>query len=404
MPKAWIDAQGGASGDMLLAALIHAGCPVRELNERLNAALDLGHAFRIHYRKMTQAGFEGGRVDVQLKKGSRWVGVESVEDHHHRHLSDILKILGKAKLPKSVVESASRVFTRLAQAEAAVHGIGVEQVHFHEVGALDAIIDITGVCLGLHLLGCQEIHRGPIGVGSGTVRSAHGVLPLPAPATSRLLTGQPILKTAEARELCTPTGAALLVELASFRPDALPMRVLKTGIGLSHRVPEQAPPFLRFNLFESCSAGVSGDQGFEKESLSWLCCNLDDMTPEYLALAMEMLMEAGALDVSVSPLQMKKNRSGQELRVLSRDKDREHMLSMMFRHTTTLGVRCEKVERFSLPREMEKVRTPWGMVRVKCSAVDGVPVRHPEYEDVAAICRKNKVTYKEVLLALSPKP
>ena len=307
--------------------------------------------------------------------------------HEHRGMTEIRRILEKLPLPEAVRADALAVYEEIAAAESKAHGMPVEQIHFHEVGSLDAVTDVTAVCMLMHEIGADEIIASPVHAGSGQVRSAHGILPVPAPATEYLLRGIPWYGGNIAGELCTPTGAALLRHFAS-RFGARPvMRVEKTGYGMGTKDFPAA----------NCVRAFLGETGDESTEEIWeMACNLDDMTAEQIGFAMEELMAAGALDAYTQAIGMKKNRPGTMLSVLSRGSDRDKLRELLFRHTTTLGVRERAWERTVLSRRQETVETPWGPVRVKISEGSGVVRRKPEYEDLAKIARENGLTLSEI--------
>lgn len=289
----YLDAFSGISGDMLVGALADAGAGA--LGDGL-AALGMGASYR--FEKTLRGGIAATRFHV-----------EGGEGHGHRHLSQILDLIGKAALPERVKQNATAVFQRLAEVEARVHQVPIERVHFHEVGAVDSISDIVGACLGFELLGVDEIRCSPLNLGSGTVETAHGVLPVPAPATAALVEGKPVYARGPAVELTTPTGAAIASTLAASFGPLPPMRISATGYGAGARdFPEHA------NLLRVLIGEASGSS--EATTVSVLEANIDDSSPEVLGYAMERLLDAGALDVTLSPIFMKKNRPGTLVRVL----------------------------------------------------------------------------------------
>ena len=289
MKICYLDAFSGISGDMLVGALADAGADGGALTGALNS---LGAAAEFHFEKTKRRGIAATKFNVVAPPGKA-----------HRHLPDIFRLIDQAGLPDRVKRDAKAVFQSLGEAEAAVHGIPIERVHFHEVGAADSIADIVGACLGFHLLGVEEIHCSPINVGSGTVKTEHGILPVPAPATAALLQGKPVYSRGPALELTTPTGAAVVAALAvRFGPPPA-MNLEATGYGAGgHDFPEHAN-VLRVMLGQ-------GSGATEATTVSVLEANMDDLSPQVLAYAMERLMDAGALDVSFSPVFMKKNRPG----------------------------------------------------------------------------------------------
>ena len=290
-------------------------------------------------------------------------------------------------LPETVKEQARAVYDAIAQAEAKAHGCPVGDVHYHEVGALDAVADVTGVCYALSLLRPDRIVVSPIHVGSGTVRCAHGVMPVPAPATANLLAGVPVYGGAVQGELCTPTGAALLAHFAdSFGPMPA-MTVQAVGVGIGTKTFEQANCVRAF-LGETAESG-NGE-------IVELVCNLDDMTPEALAFACQRLLDAGALDVYTTPGTMKKGRPGQVLTVLCAAAREGEMAQHVLAETTTNGLRARRCGKYFLTPGSQTVQTPWGQVRVKTAEGFGVAHKKPEFEDVAALARAQGVSYETV--------
>ncbi|MGD0015532.1 MAG: nickel pincer cofactor biosynthesis protein LarC, partial [Bryobacteraceae bacterium] len=311
-------------------------------------------------------------------------------DHQrHRRLSHILEIVGAAALPGRVKQNAAAIFRRLAEVEAAVHGVPVEHVHFHEVGAVDSICDIVGACLGFELLGIEEIHSSPLNLGSGTVQTEHGVLPVPAPATAALLQGQPVYARGPEVELTTPTGAAIAAALACRFGAMPPMRISAVGYGAGGRdLPEQ-PNVLRVLIGEKSGAS-------EATMVSVLEANIDDSSPEVLGFALERLLGAGALDATLTPLIMKKGRPGVLLRVIARPEDQEALAQLVFAETSTLGLRVYPAERRVQARSIVEVSTPHGKVRVKVSA-DGRYA--PEYEDCRRLALATGVPLQQIIAA-----
>lgn len=423
-----LDPLGGASGDMFFAALLDLGAPLEKITDCLQK-LPLAQEFRIDVETKVNRGFEGLQLKVRLKEGKDWISPESMpshshdhshehdhehshhpHDHHHDHdhsehthahhhdhshhdYAGIRQMLEKSSLPEKAKKISLKVFHQLAVAEGKVHGKPAEEVHFHEVGAVDSIVDIVGTCLALEFLEVDQITSSAVGLASGYVDCAHGRLPLPAPATAWLLKDIPTFQTDEKKELCTPTGAALLSTLADFKLTSS-VKVLKNiGMGLSHRTPKSAPPFLRASLFELQSEKTE----LQQEVIQRLSCDLDDMPPEYFTHLRGLLEKAGALDVSLISLQMKKNRPGTELRVLCHHADAETLLSIMLSDSTTFGVRREWVMREVLPRKMAELETPWGVVRIKEAEWQGQKKRHVEFEDVAKLCLQHKLSWREVM-------
>ena len=319
---------------------------------------------------MRRGPFRARQVDVR---------VEGAQPH--RHLRHIREILEGGALPAPVAERALAVFTRLAEAEAKVHGEPPEKVHFHEVGAADALVDIVGACLGFHRLGVEAIYSSPLAVGSGTVTAAHGVLPVPAPATALLLAGAPIDLAPLAGERTTPTGAALVVTLArSFDPPP-PFRLLAQGIGAGGRNPEDRPNVLRILLGETLGAP-------DRRIVAVVETTLDDASPQVIAHVSQRLLEAGARDAFVTPVQMKKGRPGVTVTALCDPALVDAIADLLFRETPTIGLRVRHEERRELAREEAIVRLPEGEVRLKVVTLpDGTRRARPEYESLAALAR-----------------
>lgn len=307
--------------------------------------------------------------------------------HHHTGMGEIRHLLGHLELPEAVRADAEAVYGLIAEAESHAHGAPVEEIHFHEVGSLDAVADVVGVCLLVHMLGVERIVASPVHVGSGQVRCAHGILPVPAPATAHILREVPTYGGSVRGELCTPTGAALLKYFVnSFGPSPV-MRVEKIGYGMGSKEFE-AMNGVRALLGETEEAG---------DSVLELRCNLDDMTPEAVGFAQEQLLKAGVLEVYTTPVGMKKNRPGILLTCLCRPEDKEKALSTLFAHTSTLGVRESLCSRYTLRRSQYTVETELGPVRVKESSGWGVSRCKPEYDDLARLAEQHGLSLQEVL-------
>lgn len=381
MKVAYFDCFSGAAGDMIVGALMDAGANQAALRDRLSALGLSGYSLTID--TVNKQGFAATRFRVDLDEPGT---------HPHRHLSDILGIIDRSGLPDSVRSLASRVFTRLAEAEARVHGSTIEQVHFHEVGAVDAILDIVGTAIALDLLEVDRVVCSALPVGSGTVTCEHGVMPVPAPATAELLRGFPIAETPEEGELLTPTGAALLTTLADeFGP--MPAMTLETvGMGAGTRETKFRPNLLRVLIGKV-------DQDDLTDEIMVLETNLDDTPPELIGRCQERLLKAGALDVYTVPIQMKKSRPGVVLTVLCEHGQRPEMEEILFSETTTFGIRRHAAVRAKLARRFETVSTPLGEVRIKVGQRDGIVTASPEYEDCKALAEKNSVSLRDVIAA-----
>lgn len=318
---------------------------------------------------------------------------EHHHDHHHHHATPghIAELIDGLPLPQAVKDQARSVYAAIAQAEAQAHGCAVGDVHYHEVGALDAVADVTGVCYALHLLDVDCVTASPVHVGSGTVTCAHGVMPVPAPATAALLAGVPVYGGAVQGELCTPTGAALLKTFVqSFGPMPL-MTTEKTGYGVGTKEFPQQANCLRAFLGES-QEGANGE-------ITELVCNVDDMSPEALAFACARLLEGGALDVYTTPGTMKKGRPGWVLTVLCKPDHEQELVCQIFLHTTTNGLRSRLPQKLYLKPDIRQVQTQWGPVGVKIAKGFGVTHAKPEFEDVAALARENGLPYQTVFQA-----
>jgi uncharacterized protein (TIGR00299 family) protein len=373
MKICYFDAFSGIAGDMTVAALIDAGAAFEPLAGALDS-LGMGATFRIE------------KVDRGGIAATRFV-VEGGEQRAHRHLPHILQMIDAGTLPDQVKENAAAIFRKLGEAEARVHGVPVEKVHFHEVGAVDSIADIAGAAMGLFLLGVDQVHASPVNVGGGTVTTEHGLLPVPAPATVALLEGRPVFSRGPQTELTTPTGAAILATLAvSFGP-LPPMRISGAGFGAGTKEFKEQANVLRVILGEASGAA-------EAASVAVLEANIDDSTPETLGYAMERLLEAGALDVTLTPVHMKKNRPGVMLSVLARPEDRERLAALVFAETSTLGLRIHVAERRVEARSVVEVETRFGKLRVKVSASGAFA---PEYEDCRKLARETGAPLREIM-------
>ena len=372
----YLDAFSGISGDMTVGALIDAGAPSAAVIDALES-LSTGARFEVE--KTSRSGLAASKFRVLL----------SEEPQKHRHLSHILTMIDHSGISARAKHDAAAVFQRLAEAEASVHGVSIEKVHFHEVGAADSIADIVGACVALDLLHVDEVCSSAINVGSGTVMTEHGVLPIPAPATANLLVGKPIYARGPAMELTTPTGAAIAATLASTFGVMPPMRISSIGHGAGDRDFKESPNVLRVLIGERTGAP-------ESTVVSVIEANIDDSSPQVLGYALERLMEAGALDASLSPLQMKKNRPGSLLRVIAKPHDQELLAQLIFAETSTLGLRIYTAERRIEERRVVEVETPHGKIRIK---VSGHGHFAPEYEDCRAIAARTGTPLPDVLAA-----
>lgn len=376
MRIAYFDAFSGISGDMTVGALIDAGASAERLIEGLNS-METGGRFEVE--KTKRGGVTASKFHVRFEQ----------QGHPHRHLKPILNMIEKAAISDRAKQNASNVFRRLGEAEARVHGVTIEKVHFHEVGAIDSIADIVGACIALDLLDVDEVQTSQINVGSGTVMTEHGMLPVPAPATAALLEGKPIYSRGPAVELTTPTGAALATTLSTKFGPVPAMKISTIGYGAGDKDFKDQPNVLRVLVGEKTSA-------VESTLVSVIEANIDDSSPQVLGYAMERLLEAGALDASLSPLQMKKNRPGSLLRVITKPELQEQLANIIFSETSTLGLRIYPAERRVEERRIVEVETAYGKIRVK---VSGHGSFAPEYEDCRAAAARTGTPLPKVLAA-----
>ncbi|MFL6283160.1 MAG: nickel pincer cofactor biosynthesis protein LarC [Pyrinomonadaceae bacterium] len=370
MRTLYFDCFAGISGDMTLGALVAAGAEARALKERL-ALLDLD-GYEIEFETVDRSGISATRAVVNVTK----------DEKPHRHLRDVLAIIEGSRLGDSVKQRASKIFTRLAEAEARVHNVAIERVHFHEVGAVDAIVDVVGACIGFELLGVERFEASALHVGSGMVEMEHGRFPVPPPAVAELLRGAAVYSTEIRGELVTPTGAAIVATLCeSFGP--LPrMRVEASGYGAGTREYEKFPNVLRVIVGEAVGAGDVVAVDKSDEELNVVETNLDDATPQVLGHLMERALASGALDCYFTNVQMKKGRPGVLVSILCLPRERDALTRLLFEETPTLGVRSYEVRRRALERESVTVETEFGRIAVKVGRMSGrVLSATPEYEE-----------------------
>ncbi len=381
MSIAYFDLIGGASGDMIMAAMLDAGLPEQELRQGL-ASLHLP-GYKLSTCRVVKNGFSATQVTVTV-----------AEDVPERHLHDLKAILENSDLPEGIRSQADSIFTRLAEVEAGIHGTAPEQVHLHELGGVDTIVDVCGALLGLKILGVERLVVSPVPLGHGFVHGAHGQIPLPAPATVQLLQGVPVVGRDVDAELVTPTAAVLLTQLAESFGPIPPMKLVAAGFGAGRRdLP--FPNLLRVLLGES---GKTLDASLE--TLATLETNIDDLNPEIYDYLISRLLQEGALDVSLSPLQMKKNRPATQVWVLCRPPDAERLMGILFAETSTLGVRKNMVERYALERQLITVQTIYGEVRVKLARWRKDQHRAvPEYEDCRRIAAERQIPLQQVYQA-----
>jgi len=380
MRVAHFDPFAGAAGDMIVGALIDAGAPLDGVREAVGS---LG---------LPGLVLEAGKVRRGGLDGTRFA-VKAPHEHRHRHLPDILALLEKSSLAERARERAVMIFTRLAEAEGAVHGISPEEVHFHEVGAADSIADVTGAVAALELLGIERVSSGPPALGhEGFVECAHGKLPVPVPAVVELCKGFEVRPGLAGVEMTTPTGAAILTALAG-EFSALPeMELGAAGCGAGTRDDERLANLLRVFIGETAAAGAGGEGGVVEISTV-----IDDLPGEVLGYLFERLPAAGALEVSVLPCTLKKNRPGHRLTVLAPASRLDPLAAAIFRETSTLGLRYAPVDRLKLERRCEEVSTRWGTVRVKCGYLGGdLVTASPEYEDCRRLAAEQDVPLKDV--------
>ena len=416
MRIAYLDCFSGISGDMFLGALIDAGV-APEIFEHAVESLNIGAKLKISH--VNRSGITATKVDVVVngkKDAPRSSGPPSAHEHSHTHehahhrehdhhpeahehqhgrgLVEIREIIRKAALSELAKTTAITIFEKLGAAEAKIHNIPLEKIHFHEVGAVDAIVDIICAAVGAESLGIDELVCSPLNVGGGTVNCAHGTFPVPAPATVELLAGAPVYSSGLQAELVTPTGAAIVRTLAT-RFAAFPeMKIEKAGYGAGTREFPAHANVLRITIGEATKLTANTSQ----ETVSVLEANLDDLNPQVFGYVMDRLLEAGALDVFGTPVQMKKNRPGTLLTVLSKPGDGDKLAQIIFAETTTLGVRRRQESRQALARKWQTVPTRFGDVRIKIASLNGTVTSYaPEYEDCRRIAAEHRVPLKLVM-------
>ena len=434
MRIAYLECFSGISGDMFLGALVDAGVPPRVLEETVAA---LGIEARLEISRVVRSGISAAKVDVyvdgekDLPREEYWERQEQEHSHehsddrghfqeHHGHshshrgdssragapaphehqhtrgLTEIRGIISAAAISEVAKRTAIAIFEALGGAEAKIHDTSIEKVHFHEVGAVDAMVDIVCAAVGAEVLGVEEIICSSLNVGGGMVKCAHGTFPVPAPATVELLKDAPVYSSGVQAELVTPTGAAIVKTLAS-RFAAFPeMRIEKSGYGAGSRDFPEHPNVVRLSIGETVSNGLAAKTA--SETITVLEANLDDLNPQVFGYVMDRLFEDGALDAFAVPVQMKKNRPGTLLTVLCRPEDASRLTKLVFSETTTLGVRRRNEMRQTLARRWESVGTPWGEVRIKIASMNGTVTNYaPEYEDCRRIAAEHHVPLKTVM-------
>jgi uncharacterized protein (TIGR00299 family) protein len=384
MKIAYFDCPSGAAGDMILGALVDAGLPFEALRDEL-AKLHLS-GYTLERREVMKRAFRATKVEVHIHD----LDHAGSEPHPHRDLPSILGIIGASDLAVSVKAAAARIFTRLAEAEGRVHGMAPERVQFHDVGAVDAIVDVTGSCIGLHLLGIDAVHCSALPIGGGMVRGSHGLMPVPAPGTAELLKGFPVVDTGVKRELVTPTGAAILTTLAAAAGAMPPMTVTSVGYGAG-TMELETPNVLR--VFVGETAAEAGT-----ETILQVETTVDDMSPQLYEPLMERLFEAGALDVYFTPVLMKKSRPGVVVTALCTPDVVSALTRACFEESTTIGVRWTAYQRQRLPREMVALETSLGALTYKVSRLGGrVMTVTPEFDEVKRIAREKGLAVREAL-------
>jgi uncharacterized protein (TIGR00299 family) protein len=379
MKTLYFDCFAGASGDMILGALVGVGLDPHRLIEQLSL-LDVS-GYDVDFETVDRSGISATRAHVRTG-----------HEHAHRHLGDILKIIYESRLSEGVKDRAALIFKRLGEAEARIHNVPIERIHFHEVGALDAIIDVVGACIGFDLLGVERFACSELHVGSGMVEMAHGRFPIPPPAVTELLKDVPVYSSDIKGELVTPTGAAIISTVCqNFGP--LPkMRIERTGYGAGKREYQNFPNVLRLMLGEDMAGEAVSD-----ERLIVVETNIDDMSPQIYGYVMERAFALGALDCYLTPVQMKKNRPGQLISILCRAQERDALCELLLAETTTLGLRFYEVLRRALARETVSVETEFGSIDVKVARLNGRVVKEmPEYEQCRAAAQKANVTLQLV--------
>lgn len=407
MKVLYIDCGMGAAGDMFTAALLDLLSDTEKeiFVNKINALSHQGVTFELS--DSVKCGIKGSHVSVKIhgteEESFDYHDHESHEhnhdhehshehesshnkEHHHAGLEDIYGIIDSFDIPEAVKKSARAVYSEMAKAEGHVHGCEVSKIHFHEVGALDAIVDITAVCMLIDHIKPDKIYASPVHVGAGKVRCAHGVLPVPTPATAFLLQDVPVYGGRIEAELCTPTGAALLKHFVNEFGNMPVMTIRATGYGMGNKD------------FEVCNALriILGETKGSADSVYELSCNVDDMTPEEIGYALEVLMENGARDVFVTPVTMKKSRPGNLITVICSEDCKEKMVSLMMKHTSTLGIREKECSRYVLDRSFEDIETSYGTIRKKISTGYGVKKEKYEYDDLIRLASQNGLSLSEL--------
>lgn len=388
MKVLYIECNMGAAGDMLLSALLELHPEPEAALARLNSLGIPGVTYVMS--KSVKCGISGTHTEILVNGETECEHMHNHEHHHHHHSGsdDIEHIIRHLNASDSVKDNALAVYRLIAEAESHAHGVDVSEIHFHEVGTLDAVADVMGVCMLIEELAPDKVAASPVNTGHGTVRCAHGILPVPAPATAYILRSVPVYTNEIAGELCTPTGAGLLKHFVSDFGPMLPMAVEKIGYGMGTR------DFAAAN----CVRAMLGEYRNESGRILELRCNIDDMTGEAVGFATNSLFAEGALDVFTIPIGMKKNRPGILLTCMCREEDRERMIHLIFKHTTTIGIREYICSRYVLERTCSELDTAFGKVRAKKSEGFGVTRIKPEYDDMARLAVENGVSIMDISL------
>ncbi len=372
----------GAAGDMLSAALLEL-CEDREKTlSELNSIAIPGVKYELI--PVSHCGISGSRMKVSYYGGEEGADEHCHHHHHHRGLKDIGEIIENLNLDDKIKQQVLDVYRIIAQAESQVHGADLDNIHFHELGTMDALADICAVCCLINKLSPDRISASPLRLGYGTVNCAHGIMPVPAPATALIIKGMPVFAGDIEKEMCTPTGAALVKYFVKDFGEMPEMRVSAVGIGMGSRVFDDRPNGLRAMLGES------------EDYVTELSCNVDDMSPEAVGFLLERLMEEGALDAWYECIGMKKFRPGIFISCICRQADREKMTALIFKHSSTIGIRETMYRRYVLKREEKIAETPYGKVRIKCSEGYGAERRKAEFEDLARISREKDLSLEEI--------
>ena len=391
MKIAYFDCSAGISGDMCLGALVDSGLPLKEMQKGLKALPVKG--YRLETRKVKRAGIAATKVDVVIRQ-SAISGQQSA-----KRWKDIKKIIKYSSLPDGIKRKGLSIFKRLFEAEGRVHGEEYTRTHLHELGAVDCIVDIFGTLIGLNILGVERVYSSALNLGRGSVMTEHGRLPVPAPATAEILQGVPVYSSDVSFELTTPTGAAIVRELAQNYGTIPIMKIQQTGYGAGQKNIPGLPNTLRIFLGEETL--LKNTEPHPRVSI--IETNIDDMNPQCYEYVMERLFSSGALDVYLTQVIMKKGRPGVLLTVLCGEDRKEDIINLLFKETTTIGVRFYEVARRVLEREIRKVNTEYGTIRVKVSkGPDGTPKFSPEYEDCKRIAKKYKIPLIEVMKRVKP--